>query len=111
MVRTPLWRKLSRRFKILVVLLALLALGLSVPAGQALRQELSRPDQIVAFERPLADFLRQACPNSRIHVLETSPLRIVGTVNCSPERRDELEGLLRELCPIDANRGDSLIDR
>ena len=109
MVLTPLWRKLSRKLRILVALLALSALALTIPTSRALLDEWSKSEERVAFERPLSQFLDQACPGSRIQVLETYPLRIVGTLNCSPERSAELEGALRRLCEIEPGRGDSLL--
>lgn len=109
MVLTPLWRKLSRKLRILVALLALSALALTIPTGRALLDEWRKPEERVAFERPLSQFLEQACPGSRIQVLETYPLRIVGTLNCSAESSAELEGALRQLCEIEPGRGDSLI--
>jgi len=109
LVLTPLWRKLSRKLRILVAVLALSALALTIPTGRALFYEWSRPVETIDFERPLNDFLQQACPGSRLQVLETYPLRIVGTLNCSPERCLELEGALRQVCEIEASRGDSLV--
>lgn len=108
MVLTPLWRKLSRKLRILVALLALSALALTIPTSRALFYEWSRPAETIAFERPLSDFLEQACPGSRLQVLSPYPLRIVGTLNCSPQRCTELEDALRQVCEIEASRGDSL---
>lgn len=107
--RTPLWRRLSKKLRMLVALLALLALGLAFPANQAVRQERSQPPEALALQRPLSSFLQQVCPGSQIQVLATQPVHIVATVNGSPERCAQLEGFLRELCALDTARGDSLI--
>ena len=96
---------LALRLCIAFGICCLLLAARAVP--QALR--LDQSPEIRQLEQPTSEFLSKIGVRGHVQVLQTTPLHLLVTVNCTETSRQALERQLQDLYGIQAYRGEQLI--
>jgi len=111
--QTPVsvWASLSRRARLAMYFCATFSIALLFLGSQACLEayRLKLPCEVRRLEEPGARFLQQICPESHLEVVQLSPLKLVGTVLCPEDTRQDLQVHLQNLYQIRPDQGEDLV--